>query len=283
MRTRRESCHPSSVLARTVRARAQATLDAGERIDVLTFVPDGEPTLDIALGHAIRLLRPLGIPIAVFTNASLLTHLDVWSDLDEADVVSLKVDTVREATWRRINRPHGSLRLADILEGMSTFARGFSGTLLTETMMVDGINDAEDEVRDTAAFVAGLGARTSYLAVPTRPPAEPWVRPASGTALTRAYHAFNARVPRVELLLGYEGDAFTSTGDPIGDLLGVTTVHPMREAAVRRMLRSARVPWSAVTRLVRDRQLVTVRYGGHRYYVRPPAVPRGRPPTTGEG
>ncbi|MEM3522537.1 MAG: hypothetical protein QW723_05205 [Candidatus Bathyarchaeia archaeon] len=35
-------------------------------------MPDGEPTLDINIGKEILLLRQLGIPIAVITNASLL-------------------------------------------------------------------------------------------------------------------------------------------------------------------------------------------------------------------
>jgi wyosine [tRNA(Phe)-imidazoG37] synthetase (radical SAM superfamily) len=37
-----------------------------------TVVPDGEPGLDINLGKSIELLRPLGIPIAIISNASLL-------------------------------------------------------------------------------------------------------------------------------------------------------------------------------------------------------------------
>jgi len=42
-----------------------------KKIDYLTFVPDGEPTLDISIGEEIVLLKQIGIPIAVITNASL--------------------------------------------------------------------------------------------------------------------------------------------------------------------------------------------------------------------
>jgi len=50
---------------------------------------------------------------------------EVFSLLLEADWVSLKVDTVSPNIWRKINRPHGSLSLDRILEGISDFVRIF--------------------------------------------------------------------------------------------------------------------------------------------------------------
>jgi wyosine [tRNA(Phe)-imidazoG37] synthetase (radical SAM superfamily) len=65
-----------------------------ESIDYLTFVPDGEPTLDRRLGEEIRSLRRLGLKIAVITNSSLLWRSDVREDILPADWVSLKVYAV---------------------------------------------------------------------------------------------------------------------------------------------------------------------------------------------
>jgi len=42
------------------------------RINYLTIVPDGEPTLDPNLGKTIRALKQFNIKIAVITNSSLL-------------------------------------------------------------------------------------------------------------------------------------------------------------------------------------------------------------------
>ena len=47
---------------------------AGQDADHLSFVPDGEPTLDSGLGESIAALRELGIPIAVITNGRLLAE-----------------------------------------------------------------------------------------------------------------------------------------------------------------------------------------------------------------
>jgi len=100
--TRRAAfCDPGELYAdvRLVTTRAE---ERGERIDYLTFVPDGEPTLDTGLGDQLDLLKPLGLPRAVITNASLLSHSDVRRELARADRVSMKVDAVRHETWRRI-------------------------------------------------------------------------------------------------------------------------------------------------------------------------------------
>ena len=101
---------PEDILIQVKRKINKATL-RGEKIDYLTFVPDGEPTLDINMGKEISLLKQMGIPIAVITNASLLWQERVRKDLMEADFISLKVDAVNQDFWKSINRPHKSLRL----------------------------------------------------------------------------------------------------------------------------------------------------------------------------
>ena len=75
----------------------------------ITVVSNGEPTLDINLGKTIRLLKRTGIPVAVITNASLLTYNDVKEDLHHANWISLKVDSADQETWKKINCPDGQL------------------------------------------------------------------------------------------------------------------------------------------------------------------------------
>ena len=89
--------------------------ERGSEIDYITFVPDGEPTLDFNLGKEISLLRTLGKKIAVITNASLIARDDVKEELNEADLVSVKIDTVSNEVWRYTNRPVRKLSLMSIL------------------------------------------------------------------------------------------------------------------------------------------------------------------------
>jgi wyosine [tRNA(Phe)-imidazoG37] synthetase (radical SAM superfamily) len=253
----------SAVQDKVVRARK-----AGESIDYLTFVPEGEPTLDLGLGDEIDLLRQLEIPIAVITNSSLIWREDVREALMKADWVSLKIDSTREEAWHRISRPPRTLQLASILNGMLEFAKAYNGELATETMMVKGINDSDDLFIGIADFLARLQPARAYLAIPTRPPAEAWVRPPGEDVVNRAYQVFSKKVARMECLIGYEGNAFAFTGNVEEDLLSITAVHPMREKAVREFLTRAGKNWSVVNRLIARDQLLEIEYGGHKFYLR---------------
>ncbi len=242
----------------------------GEKVDYLTFVPDGEPTLDVNLGREISLLKPLGIKVAVLTNSSLIFREDVRGDLAKADLVSLKVDAISEDVWRKINRPHPSLRLGEILEGMLRFAKVFHGRLITETMLIAGVNDGEDEIRGIAGFLSRLKPDKAYVAIPTRPPAEGWAKPASEEAVNLAYQAFSEALGegKVEYLVSYEEESFTITGNLEQDLLGIASVHPLREEIVDSLLKKAGADRSLLEKLVRDGKLVKLTYRGRNFYVR---------------
>lgn len=270
---RRTFFDPEEVL-RQVGDKVAKAREAGESIDFLTFVPDGEPTLDINLGRTVGLLRSLGIKIAVITNASLLWRAGVRADLAGADWVSLKVDTVSDGIWRRLNRPHASLRLPAILDGMLKFSHTYGGELVTETMLVRGVNDGDESVRDVGDFITRLRPSRAYLAVPIRPPAEGWVHPPDEAAVNRAFQILQDKVNRVEYLIGYEGSAFASTGNPEADLLAITAVHPMREDAVQEFLARAGSEWRLVQELVAQGRLTVTSYEGRTFYMRrlpPPA------------
>ena len=158
-------------------------------VDYMTFVSDGEPTLDTNLGEEIDVLKTLGVRVAVITNGSLLWRENVRQNLLKADWLSLKVDAVSEGIWRRINRPHKSLKLKTILQGMLKFAETFEGELTTETMLIKGINDNLGAIKRIAEFLAVLKPARGYVAIPTRPPAER-VEPASEQTINAAFQIF---------------------------------------------------------------------------------------------
>ena len=268
LRSERNQFYDPQNLADEALRKIEKLTNNGEKIDYLTFVPDGEPTLDIHLGKEIELLRGTGIKIAVITNSSLIWREDVRQDLLKADWVSLKVDSVEEQTWRTINRPYRPLSLPDILNGIREFSAFFRGTLTTETMLVQGINDSENQLQNTARFLQEIQPATAYLAVPTRPPAEKYVTLPSPAVLTAAYHIFIKKLARVELLTGDEGNSFTPSGNPEEDLLAITSVHPMREDAVATLLNRTKSDWTLVDRLVREEKLIKSVYHNRTFYLR---------------
>jgi wyosine [tRNA(Phe)-imidazoG37] synthetase (radical SAM superfamily) len=233
-------------------------------------VSDGEPTLDINLGEEISLLKKIGQPIAVITNASLLWLESVKQDLLKADYVSLKVDAVSKDLWRRINRPHKDLKLNVVLKGIRDFVEVYRGTIVSETMLVDGV-DYANEFERIAEFLSKLKKlNRAYVAVPTRPPAEKWIKPAKEEDANAAFQVFSEKLglDRVELLTGHEGNAFAFTGDAEEDLLSIMAVHPMRYEAVIEFLRKANTSWQIIEELLRQGKLVELEFEGNKYYMR---------------
>ncbi len=264
---RRTFYSPRAVF-REVREKLTAAAKKATPVDYLAFVPDGEPTLDRHLGETIGLLRQLGPPVAVITNASLIWRADVRADLARADWVSLKVDTVDPDLWRRLDRPHPTLSLSGILDGILRFAQTFTGRLVTETMLLEGLNATPAAIKAVADFLGALHPHTAYLGIPTRPPADGRVTAPPQDMLVEGFQRFSEAVAHVEYLVGYEGNAFAATGDAAEDLLRITAVHPMRAEAVAALLDSAGAPRSVVDGLVTEGRLIQVPYGGRVYYVR---------------
>ncbi|MCL7422443.1 MAG: hypothetical protein M8364_16255 [Methylobacter sp.] len=75
-------------------------------------------------------------------------------------------------------------------------------------------------------------------------------------------------MPGVELLTGYEGNAFSSTGNFTNDLLAITAVHPMRKDAVLKLLGKTGQDWSVVQQLLARKARREVEYQGHYFYLR---------------
>lgn len=253
---------------RQVAAKISELSRAKKRIDYLTFVPDGEPTLDVNLGRTIEKLKAFGIKVAVITNASLIWDWEVRNDLTNADWVSLKVDCIDERVWKKIDRPHGSLRLSPILEGAVDFSRSFGGTLVTETMLVKGLNDSGDLLWQTSGFIAELRPSKAYILVPTRPPAESWVVPPDEERLNVAYQIYGERIKNVELLVSSEGTDFTFMSDVERELLGILAVHPMTTAAVRDFLDKSGTSWKLIKRLIADKIVKEMKYSGNSYLLK---------------
>jgi wyosine [tRNA(Phe)-imidazoG37] synthetase (radical SAM superfamily) len=157
-----------------------------------------------------------------------------------------------------------------ILDGIKEFAGMFKGTIASETMLIDDVK-YNSEFAKIVNFLKGLAKLDkAYIAIPTRPPAETWVKPAKEETLNAAFQTFSKVLgsDKVEFLIGYEGNAFAFTGNVKEDLLGITAVHPMREEAVAELLKKANASWQIIDELLRNGELVRLEYEGSVYYMR---------------
>jgi len=243
-------------------------LNEKDKPDYLTFVSNGEPTLDINLGETIEKLKDFGIPIAVITNASLLFNPNVRDALYLADWVSVKVDTNDKTIWDCINRPDKSLDFNEYKKSITDFSLKYPGKLVTETMLVEGINDSKQALQQTAELIYSIQPNIAYVSVPTRPPAISSVKKPSEGTLIEAYHIFSEKNLQTEFLLGFEGIDTGYTGNIVDDILNICTVHPIREDTMQELLKKDHATSDVLDLLISQRLIKAVQYNSRTFYIR---------------
>ncbi|MHC1568803.1 MAG: radical SAM protein [Candidatus Syntropharchaeia archaeon] len=258
---------PASIV-KEVKSRVDIIRKRDEKIDYITFVPDGEPTLDINLREEVKELKGMGIKLAILTNSSLIWKEDVREDLKMFDLVSLKIDAVDFNVWKRTNRPHPELKLSEIMEGIMDFSDEYRGKLLTETMLIAGYNDQKEHIEKLVDFIGRLHPSKSYISIPTRPPAEKGIEGATEEILNLAYQMFSEKGIDVELLTGFEGEDFSVFGDLEKEILSTASVHPLREDILKELLDKNDKSWDIIEKLIADGKLKVVRYRGKNFYMR---------------
>jgi wyosine [tRNA(Phe)-imidazoG37] synthetase (radical SAM superfamily) len=267
MINRKEFCRPEDIF-NEVSEKIRSLQKAGGKIDFLTFVPDGEPTLDINLGITIEKLKIFGVKIAVITNSSLLWDKDVRNDLAKADLVSIKIDSAYENIWKIENRPHGMLDFRKIIDGAYEFAAIFKGTLVTETMLIRGVNDTLESLNKTARIISEINPYKSYILVPMRPPAEKSVKCPSVESMNNAYQIYSSLIGQTELINYSEGTDFTYFSNAEKELLDILAVHPMRKDAVEEFLSKSNYNWELIDNLIDKNVLVQTNYSGNDYLIK---------------
>lgn len=258
---------PVSQIIQEVDEKITQTEKIGRKIDYLTLVPDGEPTLDANLGELLEKLKSFSLPVAIISNAALITDREVQNELMLADWVSVKIDSANEPTWRQINRPHGRLSLAAVLEGILEFRRRFNGELVTETMLISDVNDLSSEILSLAAYLLELQPFKSYLSIPTRPPYETWVKAPRIDSLRSVMEILSQRVAFIDVLFDPEDPDFIATGDLRNDILGIIAVHPLREESLRKMVARSNAGWKVVEDLLAAKDMDCLEYWGDTFYV----------------
>ncbi|WP_394295136.1 hypothetical protein [Thermococcus onnurineus] len=88
-----------------------------------------------------------------------------------------------------------------------------------------------------------------------------------GARSGQSLHSYSHEAPAEScgILIDHEGNAFAFPGNVEEDILSITTVHPMREEAVRELLRKAHADWSVVEELLRRSLLIELDYNGKKF------------------
>jgi wyosine [tRNA(Phe)-imidazoG37] synthetase (radical SAM superfamily) len=265
--TRRGSWFPpDEILAQIKRA-----VDSGQRIDVITFSGSGEPTLSRDIGRLIRAIKKMTrIPVAVLTNATLLSRKNVRRDLAAADIVVPSLDAVPGALFRRVNRPHASLDNRAIIEGLVRFREEFPGELRLEIMLVKGVNNSPAQIRALKAAVARIRPDRIELNTVVRPPADRSARPLSAAALEKIRAQLG---PKAEVVASFAKKKQAPAAEGLeGAILATVGRRPQTAADIALALgRPLGDVVKALTSLVGRRRVGKLGHGGRTYFSRRPA------------
>lgn len=131
----------------------------GEKLDVITFSGNGEPTLHPDFPHIIDdtiAARDLYFPeakVSVLTNSTRIFDSGVAEALKRVDNNILKLDSAVEKTMRLIDRPNSAEFTVDkVVDALCEF----EGTGILQTMMLRGSHEGQPVDNTTEEEVSAL-------------------------------------------------------------------------------------------------------------------------------
>lgn len=188
--TRKEYVPVNEVLA-----EVREFLNSGQKCDYITLSGSGEPTLNSDIGKIINGVKSLtDTPVAVLTNSSLFSNINVCEEISQADVVLPSLDAVTQEVFKKINRPHPGLAISNIMENLKKFTREFRGQVWLEVMLVDGVNTDAREMESMRQFIESMKPGKVQLNTVVRPPGKDYARPITAERLDEIANLLGAEV-----------------------------------------------------------------------------------------
>jgi wyosine [tRNA(Phe)-imidazoG37] synthetase (radical SAM superfamily) len=158
----------------------RTAIECHDRIDYLTFSGSGEPTLNPRLAETVEALRAVSeIPVALITNASLLTRPEVMAAAAQCDLVLPSLDAGDEETFVWIDRPAPGFKIGAIAEAIGTLAR--KTAIWLEVMLVASKTEETNTHPELIGYIIEeikrIRPHEVTLNTCVRPPAEEVVEP----------------------------------------------------------------------------------------------------------
>jgi len=175
-------------------------LNSNPEPEYITFSGAGEPTLNSHLGDVLEFLKMNwpDIPVAVLTNGSLLSDINVRKELLKADVVLPSLDAATDRTFRKINRPFRNLDLETYIQGLIDFRKEFQGEIWLEILILPGYNDDIDNLSALKESLVKIKPDRIQLNTLDRPGTVKDLRPATKTDLEQIVHFW--KLKNVEII-----------------------------------------------------------------------------------
>jgi len=174
----------------------ELTKHLNENIDVITLTANGEPTLYPYLDELIDAINAIkgDTQTLILTNSATLMQSRVYNALLKLDQVKLSLDAVSPDVFKKIDRPHESIKIEDIVEKVQEFSKEYKGKLFIEILFVHGLNDTKEEIEKLNDVLLSINASRIDLGTIDRPPAYPVIG-ISYKELHQLAQLFNSSLP----------------------------------------------------------------------------------------
>lgn len=213
-------------------------LQQNKKIDVITIVGEGEPTLYEDLDILIKNIKAETlIPVAVITNGTKFTDEKVFKALLNADLVLPSLDAYDESSFKRINRPHKELDYHASLASLIEFSRIYQGQLWLEIMICKGYNDSDEAIAGFTKLLKEIKHQRLYINSPVRPPAVKTVKPVD--------HLVSEKIARklggINIDVLADPEFYSNIKDDYQAILSIIRRHPMNQFEINCFLDSREV------------------------------------------
>lgn len=192
------------------------------QLDYITFSGAGEPTLYSRLGEVVQYIKVKhgDYKLALLTNGVLLSDPIVRKEIVNCDVVLPSLDAASKTAFAKVTRPHSSLDVNEIIQGLIQFRKAFNGKIWLELFLVPEINDTMEELAALKEAIRQIKPDLVQLNSLDRPGTEKWVKPLSLTALRHAKQILseNSDIP-VEIIAKVKYDSHGTHFDE--DVIGM--------------------------------------------------------------
>ena len=189
----------------------KALREWGDALDYIACSGSGEPTLNLAIGKVIQGIKELTpTPVVVITNSSLLHHAEVREAILLADVVMPSLDAVTPSVFQTINRPHPSLEITHVIQGLADFRREYEGQIWLEILLCRGVNDGKEEIEALRHAIRTIKPNKVQLNTVVRPAVEDY---ASILLPDRMEQVKASLGEDVEIIADFQGDGKARAGE----------------------------------------------------------------------
>jgi wyosine [tRNA(Phe)-imidazoG37] synthetase (radical SAM superfamily) len=198
---------PASFILQDVK---KALREWGDSVDYIACSGSGEPTLNLAIGEVIQGIKELtAIPIAVITNSSLIHQGEVRKVIVQADVVMPSLDAVTPSVFQTINRPHPSVDITQVIQGLADFRSEYQGQIWLEILLCRGVNDGREEIEALQQAIRTIQPDKVQINTVVRPAMEDYAAPLSLDAMEHVKASLGGNA---EIIAEFKGERQTIVG-----------------------------------------------------------------------